>query len=178
MSGIDVKNILVEAACDAQRSNGVEPTPSENEKIFVTELEKGDNRARHRNSTSSEKSSSDLNREYKRRSEKMGYNSSGEISIERRSVKTRKTARRNLNNAQKRIIAEKWLLKKRLNELKSAPEWRVLVHEAIGNILGAISPLDQALAQRRLSELIDRSNKSFGDWRKVPSEILFFGGGK
>ena len=68
--------------------------------------------------------------------------------------------------------------KKRIRDLRSKPEWRVLVEAAVGDIMGAIGPVEQAAAQFRLEQLIEKSNASFGDWRKVPKEILYFGGKK
>ena len=107
---IDVKHVLVEAACDAQKAQGIEPTPKENENIFVKELEKGDRRQESKNKTKPKTKKQGIQKELEKRQEKLGYSAPGKFEITKKAIPKREN-KAPLTNAQKRIIVEKWLLK-------------------------------------------------------------------
>jgi len=163
---LETKSALLGDAAVAQRNNGLIPTTRENEKLFGDTLERID-RA---------KSESKSKPKIKARTPR---EKAGEWELSRKPINDKKPIieRRTLSMMDKRIIIERRLLGKRMQDLRSKPEWKAKVESIAGLLLMAKNKADRLVAQCKLEELIERSNKVFGDWRKLPAQNLFFDGG-
>ena len=175
-----VKDSLVEAACDSQRDQGLIPTTGANEAIFVGLLEKGDRRDSDKPRKPAKSSAGDFDKELKKRQKKTGQNTEGlgDYSITKKAI-DKNEVKRAVSFLSQRMKIERALLQKRVRQLKADPVWHLQLKSIAGRLMAAQNPIDRAAVQHQLEKLLERSNLSFGDWRKIPAETLYFtGGGK
>ena len=181
-----VKESLVESACDAQRAGGHEVTPRENEKLFEEILRKSDRKESEAKpiykvrDKSEEQAKADFDEELAKRQKKQDIrtDSLGENEVFRREIPKetpkKRTPFKKLPISKQRLEFEKRLLRLRLDELKKKPEWHHRVKVCVGNLMGARNKFEYAAAVGGLYELVEKSNLTFGDWRKVPAQKLYF----
>ena len=181
---IIVKERLVADACEAQRAGGREVTPRQNEELFTGLLQESDRReavtkpVTKVRDKSEEQASADFDKELSKRQKKQGIEADGlgEYEVTRREVKQGAPRKRvpfgKLTMLQQRLIFEKKLLQQRMAQLKAKPEWKRQVDVCVGNLMGAKNKHERAMAVGALSELIEKSNLTFGDWRKLPVQRL------
>jgi len=170
-----VKDSLVEMACDSQRDQGLIPTTGANEAIFVDLLEKGDRRETDKPRKPAKSSADKFDKELKKRQEQTGQNTEGlgDYSVTKKAIDKKEVA----SFLSQKMRIERALLQKRVQQLKADPVWHLQLKSIAGQLLGARNPIDRAAIQFQLEKLLERSNKAFGDWRKVPAQTLYFPGG-
>jgi hypothetical protein len=185
---IVVKERLVADACEAQRAGGREVTPRQNEELFTGLLQESDRREADTKPVtkirdkSKEQADADFDEELSKRQKKQGIEADGlgKYEITRREVKQEAPRKRvpfgKLTMLQQRLVFEKKLLQQRMAQLKAKPEWKHQVDVCVGNLMGAKNKYERAAAVGALSELVERSNLTFGDWRKLPVQRLHFHG--
>ena len=166
-------------ACDSQRDQGLIPTTGENGAIFVDLLEKGDRRDSDKPKKPAKSSADDFDRELKKRQKKTGQNTEGlgDYSVTKKAIDQKENKRKAISFLSQKMKIERALLQKRVRQLKADPAWDSQLKSIAGLLLTAQNPVDRAAIQFQLEKLLERSNKTFGDWRKIPAETLYFTGG-
>ena len=184
----EVRESLVKNACEAQREGGHKVTPRENEEFFSEILRKSDRKEAeakpiYKTRDKSEKQAkADFDKELRKRQVKheVRTDSLGDYEVFKREIPKEKPKKRTpflkLPISKQRLAYEKQLLRLRLAELKKKPEWNHRVKECIGNLIGAKNKFEHAAAVGALYELVEKSNLTFGDWRKLPAQKLYFHG--
>lgn len=166
MESLDVKDSLVADACSAQLSNGVMPTPRVAEEYMRGILERLNNKqaAKPAKDTSpSVERGPGPDREFKRRT---GREMKGRIDRNPKPIVSAKTIAS--------IATDR--LRVRMRLLRTKEDWKTKL-EAIAGPMILANPAQRHVLAGKLFELLERSNKTFGDWRKdnTPPKRLIFG---
>jgi len=166
-------------ACDSQRDQGMIPTTRANESIFVGMLEKGDRRESDTPKKPAKSSAGDFDKELKKRQKRTGQNIEGlgDYSVTKKAIDKNEIKRKAVSFLSQKMKIERALLQKRVRQLKADPVWHLELKSIAGRLMGAQSSADRAAVQFQLEKLLERSNLTFGDWRKIPAETLYFTGG-
>lgn len=184
----EVKERLVADACEAQRKGGHKVTVRENEEIFGEILRESDRKEAEAKpiyktrDKSEEQAKADFDEELGKRQVKheLRTDGLGEYEVFRREIPREAPKKRTpflkLPISKQRLEYEKRLLRLRLDQLKKKPEWSHRVKECIGNLMGARNKFEYAAAVGGLYDLVEKSNLTFGDWRKLPAQKIYFHG--
>jgi hypothetical protein len=166
-------------ACDSQRDQGLIPTTGANEAIFVDLLEKDDRRGADKPKKLVKPRAVNFDKELKKRQKRTGHNTDGlgDYSVTKKAIDKNEIKRKAVSFLSQKLKIERALLQKRVRQLKADPVWYLELKSIAGRLIGAQNSTDRAAIQFQLEKLLERSNKTFGDWRKVPAQTLYFSGG-
>ena len=161
---LEIKESLLEGAAESQRQNGLMPTVQKNEEIIVNVLEKVDKEPSRPKPSKPEQGPADKIGEWEHTKTPI---------IDEPGPKPRP-----LTMLEKKLIIERKLLGKRVVQLRSKPEWKKKVESIVALMMVAGTPEQHQFARNKLEQLIEKSNQTFGDWRKMPVQKLYFDGVK
>jgi len=173
MSAVEIKDMLVEDACEQQRLNGVLPTPRECEVMICGVLESLDQKPKFAPSAPSQKKSGAVDSEIEKRRAKHGLSEMARVPhvVERKPIAQGGA----WFEARRRLTKLERLMKDRLALLRSKPDWhekfKVLNPYALQGYLGKEK---QREADAYVRRIIESSNAIFGPWWKEQAKPLVF----
>lgn len=162
-----VRDSLLESAADAQRGNGMLPTPVDNSQYIEGVLLRLDAKERDQvERPSSTKKTDAFQGEVEKRCERAGREAPSSYSVERNETKIRASEVSGNLEARGVLWNRLW---ERVRLIKSRPEWADKIKCVNPRaISGALGPHKRHEAELALWKVIAETDKKWGEWWKPP----------